>query len=322
MNFSSSIIIFLPFYFFTFLLFIIFASTMTYEELWHRLTHIYDAGEAKAIVRWVLDVRFALSWTDILCGKVTELSAHDQTELEKIMQRLEKGEPVQYVIGVADFFGRQFHVELGVLIPRPETEELCRWILASDKHGLTRTVRESPHQSDANILDIGTGSGCIAITLALELPDAQVTAWDISDDALRIASKNAKQLGADVVFVKQDVLNISLTSHLSPLTSHYDLIVSNPPYICEKEKSAMECNVLEHEPHLALFVPDDDPLLFYRAIAQYAAETLKAQGSLFFEVNPFYADDLAQMLRMMSYHDISIRQDQFGKSRFLKATKI
>ena len=295
---------------------------MTYEELWHRLTHIYDAGEAKAIVRWVLDVRFGLSWTDILCGKVTELSAHDQTELEKIMQRLEKGEPVQYVIGVADFFGRQFHVELGVLIPRPETEELCRWILASDKHGLTRTVREIPHQSDANILDIGTGSGCIAITLALELPDAQVTAWDISDDALRIASENAKQLGADVVFVKQDVLNISLTSHLSPLTSHYDLIVSNPPYICEKEKSAMEYNVLEHEPHLALFVPDDDPLLFYRAIAQYAAETLKAQGSLFFEVNPLYADDLAQMLRKMSYHDILIRQDQFGKPRFLKATKI
>ena len=295
---------------------------MEYEELWHRLTHIYDAGEAKAIVRWVLDVRFAMSWTDILCGKVTELSAHDQTELEKNMQRLEKGEPVQYIIGVADFFGRQFHVEPGVLIPRPETEELCRWILASDKHGLTRTVRESPHQSDANILDIGTGSGCIAITLALELPDDKVTAWDISDDALRIASKNAKQLGADVVFVKQDVLNISLTSHLSPLTSHYDLIVSNPPYICEKEKSAMECNVLDHEPHLALFVPDDDPLLFYRAIAQYAAETLKAQGSLFFEVNPLYADDLAQMLRKMSYHDILIQQDQFGKPRFLKATKI
>ena len=295
---------------------------MTYEELWHRLTHIYDAGEAKAIVRWVLDVRFDMSWTDILCGKVTELSAHDQTELEKIMQQLEKGEPVQYIIGVADFFGRQFHVEPGVLIPRPETEELCRWILASDKHGLTRTVREIPHQSDANILDIGTGSGCIAITLALELPDSKVIAWDISDDALRIASKNAKQLGADVVFVKQDVLNISLTSHLSPLTSHYDLIVSNPPYICEKEKSAMECNVLEHEPHLALFVPDDDPLLFYRAIAQYAVVALKPQGSLFFEVNPLYADDLAQMLRKMSYHDILIRQDQFGKSRFLKATKI
>ena len=284
---------------------------MEYEELWHRLTHIYDAGEAKAIVRWVLDVRFDMSWTDILCGKVTELSAHDQTELEKIMQRLEKGEPVQYIIGVTDFFGRQFHVAPGVLIPRPETEELCRWIISQKG--------QSPL---CEILDIGTGSGCIAITLALELPDAKVTAWDISDDALRIASENAKQLGADVVFDKQDVLNISLTSHLSPLTSHYDLIVSNPPYICKKEKSAMECNVLEHEPHLALFVPDDDPLLFYRAIAQYASETLKPQGSLFFEINPLYADDLTQMLHMMPYHDISIRQDQFGKPRFLKATKI
>ena len=340
-----------------FIFFMYLCSAMEYEELWHRLTHIYDAGEAKAIVRWVLDVRFGLSWTDILCGKVTELSAHDQTELEKIMQRLEKGEPVQYIIGVADFFGRQFHVELGVLIPRPETEELCRWILASDKHGLTRTVREishqsdtkdreishqsdnevrvSPSQSDANILDIGTGSGCIAITLALELPDAQVTAWDISDDALRIAAGNAKSLGANVTFKHRDVLDSSLftldsslfTLDSSLFTLHsslpkWDLIVSNPPYICEKEKSAMECNVLEHEPHLALFVPDDDPLLFYRAIAQYAAETLKAHGSLFFEVNPLYADDLAQMLRKMSYHDISIRQDQFGKSRFLKATKI
>ena len=306
---------------------------MTYEELWHRLTHIYDAGEAKAIVRWVLDVRFDMSWTDILCGKVTELSAHDQTELEKIMQRLEKGEPVQYIIGVADFFGRQFHVEPGVLIPRPETEELCRWILASDEHGLTRTVRESPHQSDAevrvspsqsdaNVLDIGTGSGCIAITLALELPDAKVTAWDISNEALCIAAGNAKSLGANITFEKMDVLNTSLISHLSPLTSQFDLIVSNPPYICENEKSAMECNVLEHEPHLALFVPDDDPLLFYRAIAQYAIEGLKPQGSLFFEINPLYADDLAQLLRLMSYHDISIRQDQFGKPRFLKATKI
>ena len=316
---------------------------MEYKELWHRLTHIYDAGEAKAIVRWVLDVRFGLSWTDILCGKVTELSAHDQTELEKIMQRLEKGEPVQYVIGVADFFGRQFHVELGVLIPRPETEELCRWILASDKHGLTRTVREishqsdtkdreishqsdnevrvSPSQSDANILDIGTGSGCIAITLALELPDAQVTAWDISHDALRIAAGNAKSLGANVTFKHRDVLDSSLFTLHSSLPK-WDLIVSNPPYICEKEKSAMECNVLEHEPHLALFVPDDDPLLFYRAIAQYAVVALKPQGSLFFEINPLYADDLDRMLRMMSYHDIYIRQDQFGKTRFLKATKI
>ena len=293
-----------------FIFFMYLCSAMEYEELWHRLTHIYDAGEAKAIVRWVLDVRFALSWTDILCGKVTELSAHDQTELEKIMQRLEKGEPVQYIIGVADFFGRQFHVAPGVLIPRPETEELCRWIISQKG--------QSPL---CEILDIGTGCGCIAITPALELPDAKVTAWDISDDALRIAAGNAKSLGANVTFEHRDALDSSLFTLHSSLPK-WDLIVSNPPYICEKEKSAMECNVLDHEPHLALFVPDDDPLLFYRAIAQYAAEALTAQGSLFFEINPLYADDLARMLRMMSYHDILIHQDQFGKPRYLKATKI
>ena len=319
-------------------------SAMEYEELWHRLTHIYDAGEAKAIVRWVLDVRFALSWTDILCGKVTELSAHDQTELEKIMQRLEKGEPVQYIIGVADFFGRQFHVAPGVLIPRPETEELCRWILASDKHGLTRTIRESPHQSDtedresrhqsdnevrvspsqsdAHILDIGTGSGCIAITLALELPDDKVTAWDISDDALRIASENAKQLGADVVFDKQDVLNISLTSHLSPLTSHYDLIVSNPPYIQPIECDEMAKNVLDYEPQIALFAPEDNPIVFYQCIGDYAWQHLNPGGLLFFELNPLTADQVCDSLRMTGFKEIEIHKDQFGKPRFLKATKI
>ena len=295
---------------------------MTYETLWHRLTPLYEPSEAKAIVRLVLDKRYGLSWADVLGGKVTELSANDQTELEKIMLRLEKGEPVQYIIGVADFCGRSFHVEPGVLIPRPETEELCQLILATDFHGQTQNIRATPCDSDIAILDIGTGSGCIAITLALEIQNAKVTAWDISDDALRIASENATQLGADVTFEQCDVLNKSLTSHLSPLTSHYDLIVSNPPYICRKEADGMAKNVLDYEPHLALFVSDDDPLLFYRAIAQYATEALKPQGSLFFEINPLYASSLTHLLSMMSCYDIQILPDQFGKLRFLKATKI
>ena len=300
---------------------------MTYEELWHRLTHIYDAGEAKAIVRWVLDVRFGLSWADILCGKVTELSAHDQTELEKIMQRLEKGEPVQYIIGVADFFGRQFHVAPAVLIPRPETEELCRMILVESGRWRSSSARLLPKgrkkvERDYSILDIGTGSGCIAITLALEMSEAKVTAWDISAEALHIASENAKQLGAHVAFEKHDALNISpSTLHLSPSTQ-YDLIVSNPPYICNREADGMAKNVLDYEPHLALFVPDEDPLLFYRAIAQYAITALKPQGSLFFEINALYASALRDLLSTMSCYDIQIRQDQFGKPRFLKATKI
>ena len=290
-------------------------SAMEYEELWHRLTHIYDAGEAKAIVRWVLDVRFDMSWTDILCGKVTELSAHDQTELEKIMLRLEKGEPVQYIIGVADFCGRQFHVEPGVLIPRPETAELCRMVIEE------REISQKGQSPLCEILDIGTGSGCIAITLALELPDAKVTAWDISDDALRIASANAKALGASVTFQHHDALDSSLFTLHSSLPK-WDLIVSNPPYICRKEADRMDKNVLGYEPHEALFVPDDDPLLFYRAIARYATKALKPNGNLFFEINPLYADGLTQLLGEMLCYNAEILNDQFGKPRFLKATKI
>ena len=288
---------------------------MGYEELWQRLTPLYDAGEAKAIVRLVLDECYGLSWADVLGGKVSELSANDQTELEKIMLRLEKGEPVQYIIGVADFCGRQFHVEPGVLIPRPETEELCRMVIEE------REISQKGQSPLCEILDIGTGSGCIAITLALELPDAKVTAWDISDDALRIASANAKALSASVNFQHHDALDSSLFTLHSSLPK-WDLIVSNPPYICRKEADGMDKNVLGYEPHEALFVSDDDPLLFYRAIARYATKALKPNGKLFFEINPLYADDLTQLLGEMLCYNAEILNDQFGKPRFLKATKI
>ena len=294
---------------------------MTYETLWHKLIPLYEVDEAKAIVRWVLDVRFGLSWADILCGKVTELSANDQTELEKIMCRLEKGEPVQYIIGVADFCGRQFHVEPGVLIPRPETAELCRLILSTDLHGQIRNIREIPCHSDANILDIGTGSGCIAITLALEMPEAKVTAWDISDDALHIASENASRLGAKVTFKHRDALSISLTSHLLPITPHYDLIVSNPPYICNQEADGMAQNVLDYEPHEALFGPEEDPTLFYKRIGDYASIALKPGGWLYFELNPLTADEVSAYLEALGFIETEIRCDQFGKRRFLKTMK-
>ena len=303
---------------------------MTYETLWRNLTHLYDTGEAKAIVRWVLDVRFGLSMADILCGKVTQLSADDQTELEKIMQRLESGEPVQYIIGVADFCGRQFHVDPGVLIPRPETEELCKWIIDDNK------------QSSPLILDIGTGSGCIAITLALEIPDAKVTGWDISEDALRIAKDNAKSLGAYITFEQYDILNISPDSCLlspdsclltpdscllSPVSyllspdSYYDLIVSNPPYIQPKESDGIAKNVLDHEPHIALFTPDDKPIIFYQRIGDYAWQNLNSGGELYFELNPLTADLVRDHLRHIGFCEIELRQDAFGKQRFLKAIK-
>ena len=286
---------------------------MTYEELWHRLTSTYDAGEAKAIVRWVLEVRFGLSLADILCGKVTQLSADDQTELGKIMHRLEKGEPVQYIIGVADFCGRQFHVEPGVLIPRPETAELCEWIIKSEEREV------GSHK--CHVLDIGTGSGCIAITLALDMPDSQVTSWDISETALCVARKNAQTLGADITLEKQNALGISRPSYCSPHTFKWDLIVSNPPYITLPERDGMEKNVLDYEPEEALFAPKDDSIIFYRRIADYASWALKPEGRLYFELNPLTAEAVRSYLEEAGFSDIEIYNDQFGKHRFLKAKK-
>ena len=273
---------------------------MTFEEFWKPLTAIYEAGEAKAIARLVMEVRFGLSMTDVVCGKTG-----DEVEMQDLQQRLLTGEPVQYILGEADFGGRTFHVEPGVLIPRPETYELCQWIMDDEK------MRD---RKDASILDIGTGSGCIACTLAAEISNAQVTAWDISDDALRIANENAKRTNVHVSFEKVDVLN---TPHL--YREGLGVIVSNPPYICNKERATMERNVLEHEPELALFVPDDDPLLFYRTIACYAAKSLMPGGALYFEINPLYVNEMQQMLSDEGFSNTEVRNDQFGKQRFTKS---
>ena len=284
---------------------------MTYNELWRQLTQVYDDYEAKAIARMVYEVRFGLMPSDLFIGKDTQLSTDDQKLLAEITQRLLTGEPVQYVLGEAEFGGRTFHVEPGVLIPRPETYELCQWIM-KERRGKKEEGRNT------SILDIGTGSGCIACTLAAELADAEVTAWDISDDALRIATENAKRTNVHVSFEKVDVLNTSLLNRERPATG-LDIIVSNPPYICNKERATMERNVLEHEPELALFVPDDDPLLFYRTIARFAAKALNPGGALYFEINPLYVSEMQQMLSEEGFSHTEIRNDQFGKQRFTKS---
>ena len=278
---------------------------MTYNELWHLLAPLYGDGEAKAIARLVFEVRFGLSMSDICLGKDTQLSANNQTELKGIADRLLEQEPIQYVLGQADFCGRTFMVNEYVLIPRPETEELCQWINSQDASPRVR------------LLDIGTGSGCIAITLAAMYPKAEVTACDISPEALEVARENAKRTHVNVSFEQIDILH--LPSNL--LHQTYDLIVSNPPYICNKERACMEANVLEHEPHTALFVPDDDPLLFYHAIAQYGQTALEPEGWLYFEINPLYAQPLSDMLHMMSYHDIELKLDQYGKQRMIRAKR-
>ena len=276
---------------------------MKYEDLWQQLSSIYETGEAKAIVRYVLEIRYGLSMTDIMCGAVEQLP---QVELSALLKRLLQGEPVQYVTGIAEFGGRRFLVEPGVLIPRPETAELCQWIVSS---------LHTPHSS-LHILDIGTGSGCIACTLAAELPGSKVTAWDISDDALRIAQENAPNNHVHINIEKVDILSISHSTLLTPHSSKYNIIVSNPPYICNKERVNMERNVLEYEPSLALFVPDDDPLLFYRAISRFAKTALKDGGNLYFEINPLYAEPLKQLMQEEGFADIMLYQDSFGKQRF------
>ena len=274
---------------------------MTYREFWQPLTPRYDEGEAKAITRMVAEVRFGLSHADVLAGRMETVS---EQELKPLQERLLAGEPVQYVLGQAQFFGRWFQVGPGVLIPRSETEELCQHIL-----------EEARINPCASILDIGTGSGCIAITLAAELPQASVMAWDISEKALAIAQRNARQLHE---------VSFRLVDALCPLIGDsdcWDIIVSNPPYVCEEEKDQMEPHVLKHEPHEALFVPNDDPLLFYRSIGRYALHALKPGGRLFFELNARYAQATATLLRGMGFQTVDIIKDQYGKDRFIKTCK-
>ena len=284
---------------------------MTYNELWHLLAPLYGDGEAKAIARLVYEVRFGLSFSDICLGKDTQLSANSQEELKGIAERLLQQEPVQYVLGQAAFCGRNFIVNKHVLIPRPETEELCYWIVSQEDNSLEDPI---------NILDIGTGSGCIAITLAAEMSKAKVTAWDITTEALKVAEENAKRNYVHVSYERVDALHIP-TDILQQTTKSFDFIVSNPPYICNNERAHMESNVVNYEPHTALFVPDNDALLFYRAIAQYGQTALKEGGWLYFEINPIYANILTEMLNKMAYHHIEIKEDQFGKQRMIRAKR-
>lgn len=268
----------------------------------------YDLGEARAIYELVLKQRFGLSRTDILLGKDTTLSAKDKEELQIIIDRVAKGEPVQYVLGCEEFCGRTFLVNPSVLIPRPETQLLVELVKQNVAPG-------------NSVLDVGTGSGCIAITLALA--GYKVTAIDVSDEALAIAKQNAEQLGAEVEFVKADIFQCSmLTSSSKSFNVQWNAIVSNPPYICESEASTMEETVLGYEPHLALFVPDDDPLLFYRVIADYGQDHLVDEGHIFFEVNSAYAKQVGELLKQKGYKETKIVNDQYDKERFVWARKI
>lgn len=276
------------------------------------------------MTRLLLEDLFSLSFADILCGATEHLSDADTLRLQQSVDRLLDAEPLQYVTGTAFFCGHPFHVAPGVLIPRPETE----WIVDTAVNLVT--------SSAPRILDIGTGSGCIATSISLALVDKHcyTEAWDISEDALRIATDNAERLGAEVKFRRRDALRLEedfpaeenqggaeALSDTNAAAESWDIIVSNPPYICNREAADMHANVLRHEPHLALFVPDTDPLLFYRAISRYAMRSLRKGGWLLFECNTLYAHDTAQMALDMGFATSVVEDDCFGKPRFVKAQK-
>ncbi len=268
-----------------------------------RLQPYYTAEEVSALSRIVCCDLLGQAPTDYYLGKDIALSSKKEQELEDILQRLSRFEPLQYIEGRTLFLGREFWVAPGVLIPRPETEELVELML-----------KEIP--ADARILDVGTGSGCIAISLAKELPNALVTAWDVSPEALSVARANARKLQADVRFVECDVLACQVDE-----VGLYDVIVSNPPYVTEAEKADMEPNVLQWEPSLALFVPDDDPLRFYRRIAVLGRDMLADGGRLYFEINRAYGREMVEMLRTMGYVGVRVEKDLSQNDRFVIAEK-
>lgn len=268
-----------------------------------RLQPYYTAEEVSALSRIVCCDLLGQAPNDYYLGKDIALSPKKEQELEDILQRLSRFEPLQYIEGRTLFLGREFWVAPGVLIPRPETEELVELML-----------KEIP--ADARILDVGTGSGCIAISLAKELPDALVTAWDVSPEALSVARANARKLQADVRFVECDVLACQVDE-----VGLYDVIVSNPPYVTEAEKADMEPNVLQWEPSLALFVPDDDPLRFYRRIAVLGRDMLADGGQLYFEINRAYGREMVEMLRAMGYVGVRVEKDLSQNDRFVIAEK-
>ncbi|KAA3440251.1 peptide chain release factor N(5)-glutamine methyltransferase [Rufibacter hautae] len=270
------------------------------EHLAHQLETLYEAPEARTMAEWTLQHALGVGRFELLRRRKEEAPEEVQKQVQGYLERLLRHEPLQYVLGEASFYGREFMVTPAVLIPRPETEELVQ-----------RVIKTYQHHSEVKLLDIGTGSGCIPITLAAELPRAQVWGLDVSSAALKVSKANAEKLVQSVTWLQQDIL-VEMPA-LAP--NSLDAVISNPPYVLEEEKEQMRQNVLAFEPHLALFVPNEDPLLFYRRIAVVAQQLLKKGGKLFFEINERFAEETVEMLREMGYQEIRVYKDLRGKDR-------
>lgn len=281
--------------------------TNTISYIRSELQDIYPDGEANAIARLILCEEFGLNLLDIYMGKDIQFSTEQWQILRNIISRLKKYEPIQYILGYADFCGLRFAVNSHVLIPRPETAELVETILTDYSVPPLR------------VLDIGSGSGCIPIALSHHWPDSEVISWDVSKEALEVARDNNKQLRTNVCFEWCDVLQDKENGGLTGGT--LDLIVSNPPYIKDDERLEMERNVLGWEPELALFVPNNDPLLFYRVIAQKAYELLKSGGNLYFEINRSHGSQTMELLKKIGFESIVVYKDLSGNERVVKAQR-
>ena len=273
------------------------------QKLRKSLEPIYGKGESEAIIRIIFHYLKGWTLTDMLIHEDEDLSPFIRQQIDNILSRLLKFEPIQYITGEARFHGMIMKVKPGVLIPRPETEELVDIIIDDNKEKV-----------DLNVLDICTGSGCIAISLAKNLPFSKVSALDISSDALEVAKENAAMLKSSVSFIEKDLFDWLPEDK-------YDIIVSNPPYVMDKEALTMEKNVLNYEPHEALFVRDENPLVFYKRIADIAMRALKDDGTLYFEINPLNADLLKKLMISKGFTDIELIKDTYGKLRFLKCKK-
>jgi len=269
------------------------------------LGDLYSKRELSSMIRLIMERVCGVPAYQLLAKIERKPTESEGKKIQDIVCRLKKAEPLQYIIGITDFYSMEFEVNPSVLIPRPETEELVDMII-HDHDGM-----------EGSILDVGTGSGCIAITLSKHLPKANVIGIDVSSEALVVADKNARRNGVKVSFKQVDILSTEQIEHSSLIK--FDLIVSNPPYIMEQEKMNMERNVLDYEPALALFVPDNNSLLFYKAIANLGKIYLKPGGQLYFEINPLCGAECAAMLHDVGYMDIRRLLDMSGNERFIKA---
>ena len=282
--------------------------TETIKYIKESLTDTYPNSEIKGIIRLIMEQICNLQPHQYLIFQDTQLSNEKKNKIIEVVERMKSKEPIQYILGTADFYSIPFEVNSSVLIPRPETEELVDLIISENSTSIGK-----------NILDIGTGSGCIAITLQKNIKTAHVYAVDISAEALNVARRNAVQNQTDVTFIQTDILQLEKAQKDIPYT--FDIIVSNPPYIKQEEKKEMEQNVLDFEPHLALFVPDQDPLLFYRHIAEFGREKLKKNGLLYFEINAACGEITCKMLQEKGYNKVQLIKDLSGKDRIIKAYK-